>query len=268
MANVSLQPDAGRAEHRGADRARRARPLRRRRQELVDRHAALQLPVHRAAVLQDRRRRARRPGPRRRLPGDHHRLLELHGGRGRPRHLGPRRRLQLRQGPARAGRQREPRLPDRRCSAASASSTPPTRQASDERSSDRHLDPAVAGRARARHHCRPTTASSSSATPPSANLRWANNTLTTNGVMHGVTVTVVSFVRRRGGRGHRLGHRQRELPGPGDRARARPPTPRPAAGSPAEDANDLVAGDAAADWDDGPGPHRHPRVRRVRAGPG
>ncbi len=28
----------------------------------------------------------------------------------------------------------------------------------------------------------------------SANLRWANNTLTTNGVMHGVSVTVVSFV--------------------------------------------------------------------------
>ena len=33
----------------------------------------------------------------------------------------------------------------------------------------------------------------------SANLRWANNTLTTNGVMHAVTVTVVSFypARRR-----------------------------------------------------------------------
>ncbi len=29
----------------------------------------------------------------------------------------------------------------------------------------------------------------------SANLRWANNTLTTNGVMHGVSVTVISFVR-------------------------------------------------------------------------
>ena len=29
----------------------------------------------------------------------------------------------------------------------------------------------------------------------SANLRWANNTLTTNGVAHGVQVSVVSFVR-------------------------------------------------------------------------
>ncbi|MFC6342896.1 PmbA/TldA family metallopeptidase, partial [Nocardioides hankookensis] len=29
----------------------------------------------------------------------------------------------------------------------------------------------------------------------SANLRWANNTLTTNGVMHGLDVTVIAFVR-------------------------------------------------------------------------
>ncbi|CUR60103.1 Putative Zn-dependent protease-like protein [metagenome] len=33
----------------------------------------------------------------------------------------------------------------------------------------------------------------------SANLRWANNTLTTNGEMHAVTVTVISFVRRSDG---------------------------------------------------------------------
>lgn len=33
----------------------------------------------------------------------------------------------------------------------------------------------------------------------SANLRWANNALTTNGVMHGVTVTVISFVRTAAG---------------------------------------------------------------------
>ena len=32
-----------------------------------------------------------------------------------------------------------------------------------------------------------------------ANLRWANNTLTTNGVMHGMDVSVVSFVRGTGG---------------------------------------------------------------------
>ena len=33
----------------------------------------------------------------------------------------------------------------------------------------------------------------------SANLRWANNTLTTNGVMHGVHVSIVSFVKQAGG---------------------------------------------------------------------
>ena len=33
----------------------------------------------------------------------------------------------------------------------------------------------------------------------SANLRWANNTLTTNGVMHGIQVTVIAFVHQGGG---------------------------------------------------------------------
>ena len=33
----------------------------------------------------------------------------------------------------------------------------------------------------------------------SANLRWANNTLTTNGAMRGLELAVVSFVRRAGG---------------------------------------------------------------------
>ena len=33
----------------------------------------------------------------------------------------------------------------------------------------------------------------------SANLRWANNTLTTNGVMRGIDVTVVAFARKSGG---------------------------------------------------------------------
>ena len=54
MANVSLaHAGRGRPEHRGADRRRRAGRLHRGRQELVDRHAALQLPVHRAALLPD-----------------------------------------------------------------------------------------------------------------------------------------------------------------------------------------------------------------------
>ena len=29
----------------------------------------------------------------------------------------------------------------------------------------------------------------------SANLRWANSTLTTNGVMHRIAVTIISFIR-------------------------------------------------------------------------
>ena len=78
---------------------------------VVDRHAALQLSVHRPAVLPDPRRQARRPGARRRLPGDHHRLLGGDGGRRRTVDLAARRRVQLRQGAARAGRRGQPRLP-------------------------------------------------------------------------------------------------------------------------------------------------------------
>ena len=54
MPNVSLQPAPDGPVHRGADLRRRPRHLHRRRQVLVDRHAALQLPVHRAALLPDR----------------------------------------------------------------------------------------------------------------------------------------------------------------------------------------------------------------------
>ncbi len=97
--------------HRGADRRRRRRHLHRRRQELVDRHAALQLPVHRPALLPDQERPARRPAAGRRLPGHDHRLLGLDGGGRRPADLRARRRVQLRQGPARPGRAGQPRLP-------------------------------------------------------------------------------------------------------------------------------------------------------------
>jgi predicted Zn-dependent protease len=85
----------------------------------------------------------------------------------------------------------------------------------------------------------------------SANLRWANNTLTTNGVMHGVTVTVVSFIRRAEGvatgsvTGSASSQAQVTALVEAADAAAR-------SSSPAEDANDLVPGDAAADWDDAP----------------
>jgi predicted Zn-dependent protease len=85
----------------------------------------------------------------------------------------------------------------------------------------------------------------------SANLRWANNTLTTNGAMRGVDVTVISFVHRAGGpaaasmSGSASTPEQvQELVAAADAA-AR-------AADPATDAQDLVAGEAAADWDEPP----------------
>jgi hypothetical protein len=84
-----------------------------------------------------------------------------------------------------------------------------------------------------------------------ANLRWANNTLTTNGAMQGVDVTVISFVRHAGGpsvasmSGSASTVEQvRDLVEAADAA-AR-------AADPATDAQELVNGDAAADWDEPP----------------
>ncbi len=85
----------------------------------------------------------------------------------------------------------------------------------------------------------------------SANLRWANNTLTTNGVMLSVSVTVISFVRMAGGvasgsvSGKVTTTDQVSALVEAADAAAR-------AASPAEDANDLVTGEVAADWDDEP----------------
>ncbi|HET6627976.1 MAG TPA: DNA gyrase modulator, partial [Nocardioidaceae bacterium] len=86
----------------------------------------------------------------------------------------------------------------------------------------------------------------------SANLRWANNTLTTNGVMHDVTVTVVSF--RDGAGGTASGavtantastDQVRRIVEAADAAAA--------ASGPAEDAAELAGGEAAEDWFDEPG---------------
>ena len=85
----------------------------------------------------------------------------------------------------------------------------------------------------------------------SANLRWANNTLTTNGAMSRVSVSVVSFVH--GPAGVSTGSvtsaaasvEQVSAIVTAADAAAR-------AAAPAEDANDLVAGDIAPDWYDEP----------------
>ncbi len=98
----------------------------------------------------------------------------------------------------------------------------------------------------------------------SANLRWANNTLTTNGVMHTVSVSVVSFVRGAGGVGTgsvtstaSSTEQVAELVAAADAA-AR-------AASPAEDAADLVRDRVVPGLGRRPGADRHPRLRRLRA---
>ena len=121
--------------------------------------------------------------------------------RRRPGHLGARRRVQLRQGPARPGRRRSPTAAPRRCSATSTSSTPPPRPATDRRctaTDRRHEDPhdGTSPQELVEHALRDLASDECVVIvhdSTSANLRWANNTLTTNGVMHGVAVTVVAF---------------------------------------------------------------------------
>lgn len=81
----------------------------------------------------------------------------------------------------------------------------------------------------------------------SANLRWANNTLTTNGVMHRVSMSVVSFAGAGSGTAAgsvtgsaSTGEQVAALVEAADAA-AR-------ASTPAEDATALVEGEAAGDW--------------------
>jgi len=82
----------------------------------------------------------------------------------------------------------------------------------------------------------------------SANLRWANNTLTTNGVMHAIDVTVIAF--QGAGNASVSGtaaslEQVTALVASADRAAA--------IAAVAEDSAELVAGDAARDWSDSPG---------------
>ena len=87
----------------------------------------------------------------------------------------------------------------------------------------------------------------------SANLRWANNTLTTNGVMHGLDVTVISFVRSADGvaTGSMTGTATDQA-GVTSLVEAADAAAR--AGSPAEDAAELVRDSVSPDWDDAPVP--------------
>ena len=85
----------------------------------------------------------------------------------------------------------------------------------------------------------------------SANLRWANNTLTTNGVMRHSAVTVISFVDKDGGTaagsvsGTAATREQLARLVEAADAAAR-------ASLPADDVADLVEGSVAADWEEPP----------------
>ena len=85
----------------------------------------------------------------------------------------------------------------------------------------------------------------------SANLRWANNTLTTNGVMHGIQVTVIAFVDKPDGRsvGSVSGSASTQAQVT-ELVEAAAAAAR--AANPADDANELVRDGEAPDWDDEP----------------
>ncbi|HEU5034924.1 MAG TPA: metallopeptidase TldD-related protein [Mycobacteriales bacterium] len=81
-----------------------------------------------------------------------------------------------------------------------------------------------------------------------ANVRWANNTLTTNGVTHSTDLTVVSIV---GGREPRAASLSRSGVSAADIDDLVAASQRAAADSPpAEDAAELLSMPAAGDWDD------------------
>jgi predicted Zn-dependent protease len=81
----------------------------------------------------------------------------------------------------------------------------------------------------------------------SANLRWANNTLTTNGVMHGSRVTVVAL--HGAGEGTAAGSVSASAAAPEQVERIVEAADAAArAGSPAEDAAELAPGQVAEDW--------------------
>ncbi|HET8562139.1 MAG TPA: metallopeptidase TldD-related protein [Marmoricola sp.] len=81
----------------------------------------------------------------------------------------------------------------------------------------------------------------------SANLRWANNTLTTNGAMHSVQVSVVAFRGRANASVSGSASTVEQVQKLVDAADA-----TAAAEEDAEDYAELVAGDVATDWDTAP----------------
>ena len=165
--------------------------------------------------------RLRGPAQRRRLPGPDHRLLGIARSRRGSVHLRPRRCLQLRQGPARPGRPGVPRLSLRAL---------PRRQRPQRPGRGVPVSLGAGAGAGARHLTSPQEVVERALAASvaegcvviveelsQAEVRFANNTTTTNGVRRDRRVAVVSFravgsdgVRglRPVGRGRRLGKRR------------------------------------------------------------
>ena len=99
----------------------------------------------------------------------------------------------------------------------------------------------------------------------SANLRWANNTLTTNGVMRRIDIAVVSFVRQAGGPAAGSVSGSATTPEQvGALVAAADAAAR--AADPATDAQELVGDVAGRRLGRAAGRDRHPRLRPVRPG--
>ena len=261
MANVSLQPAPGGPTHRGADRPGRRRHLRRRRQELVDRHAALQLPVHRAALLPDPRT-AGWPGQLRDVAyqgttTEFWGSMEAVGGASTYVLGGAFNCGKAQPGQVAAG---EPRLPVGPVPRGADPQHRRRRRAGDAPPRRRSSGPWPLSKA---DGCVVIADESSN-----ANLRWANNTLTTNGVTRGSPADRDRHHRRRDGDGRRCRVAQR---GHGRIARgrwSRRPRTRPAAhagrGRPAAGRRRRRR---SPDWDAAAGRDLDRRVRRLRARP-
>ena len=191
MPNVSLSASAETHHARRSSRRHGRRALHRRRQELVDRHAALQLSVHRPEVFPDSRRQDRRTGERRRVSVAHNRFLEFDGGRGRPVHVCTGGRVQLRQGAARADRARHAWLSG---GALPAGQYPEHRAGGALITLQETID-------RVLRLSRADACIVIARRVATVNIRWAHNTVTTNGDADDVQLSVIAIVGRRVGVG-------------------------------------------------------------------
>ena len=182
---------------------------------------------------------------RRRLPGDDDRLLGLDEPGRRPADLRAGRCLQLRQGPARAGRTGQPRLPERVVREHDHPQHGAGGRAVTAMTGQQIVEAALAA---STVDGQITYVVDSS----EANLRWASNSLTTNGAMRSRQVVVISLVD--GGAGMAAGTVARTgTPDIAELVAASEQAARDA--GPAEDAvpligpGDPMAPTATGDWD-------------------